>query len=103
MSSSIKTIKKIELAREAAKETGVNVKDANKVISAFLDGVKGHVCSGDRVELRGFGVFDTKMYTSNGRNPKTNQFIGKFGPYKFPKFKPSKLFKRDIRDDLVTN
>ena len=51
-------------------------KDLLKFIDVFLDEIKTALKKGERVELRGWGVFFAKKQISrNSRNPKTGQII----------------------------
>jgi integration host factor subunit beta len=45
---------------------------AEKLVTTILDEIVSAIARGDRVELRGFGVFTPKVRTPRlGRNPKT--------------------------------
>src|SRR5215472_14998620 len=47
-------------------------RDIEKVVSAILDEMVEALRRGDRVELRGFGAFSTKIRAARtGRNPRT--------------------------------
>ena len=47
-------------------------KDLEKVISVVLNEIKQALKRGDRVELRGFGMFSTSLQSARiSRNPKT--------------------------------
>jgi integration host factor subunit beta len=47
-------------------------RDVEKVLNAILDQIVRALARGDRVELRGFGVFSTKLRKARtGRNPRT--------------------------------
>ena len=51
-------------------------KDLKKFTSIILNEIKRALKRGDRVELRGFGVFSTKIQKARiSRNPKTNEKI----------------------------
>ena len=51
-------------------------KDLEKVVSIVLDEIKQALKRGDRVELRGFGVFSTNIQKARiSRNPKTEEKI----------------------------
>ena len=51
-------------------------KDLLKFIDVFLDEIRTALKKGERVELRGWGVFFAKKQISrNSRNPKTGQII----------------------------
>ena len=51
-------------------------KDLEKVTNIILDEIKNTLKRGDRVELRGFGVFSTKLQKARiSRNPKTGEKV----------------------------
>ena len=51
-------------------------KDLNKFINIVLNEIKDTLDRGERVELRGFGVFFTKIQKARiSRNPKTQEKI----------------------------
>src|SRR5437762_191903 len=51
-------------------------KQAELTIDSIFDSMKGALCKGDNIEIRGLGAFHVKNYQGyNGRNPKTGQVI----------------------------
>ena len=51
-------------------------KDLEKFTNIILDEIKRALKRGDRVELRGFGVFSTKIQKARiSRNPKTGEKV----------------------------
>ena len=51
-------------------------KDLEKVVSIILNEIKQALKRGDRVELRGFGIFSTNIQkTRISRNPKTGEKV----------------------------
>ena len=51
-------------------------KDLEKVVSVVLNEIKQALKRGDRVELRGFGMFSTNVQKARiSRNPKTGEKI----------------------------
>ena len=51
-------------------------KDLDKVVSIVLNEIKQALKRGDRVELRGFGVFSTNIQKARiSRNPKTGEKV----------------------------
>ena len=51
-------------------------KDLEKVVSVVLSEIKQTLKRGDRVELRGFGMFSTKIQKARiSRNPKTGEKV----------------------------
>ena len=51
-------------------------KDLEKVVSVILNEIKRALKRGDRVELRGFGMFSTNIQKARiSRNPKTGEKV----------------------------
>ena len=51
-------------------------KDLEKVVSVVLSEIKQALKRGDRVELRGFGIFSTNVQKARiSRNPKTGEKV----------------------------
>jgi integration host factor subunit beta len=51
-------------------------RDIEKIVSAILDEMVEALRRGDRVELRGFGAFSTKIRAARaGRNPRTGVIV----------------------------
>ena len=51
-------------------------KDLEKVVSIVLNEIKQTLKRGDRVELRGFGIFSTNIQKARiSRNPKTGEKV----------------------------
>ena len=49
-------------------------KDASKIVNVFFDTISEAISRGERVELRGFGVFDVKVREARiARNPKNGE------------------------------
>ena len=59
-------------------------------VDAFFDAIRGAMRRGERIELRGFGVFVVKPRKSGiGRNPRTGAEVP-IPPGKTVRFKPGK-------------
>ena len=87
---------KTELIEAIAKETGLKKKDAEAAVSAFVNAVEGALAKGEKVQLVGFGTFETKTRGAReGRNPKTGATI-KIAASKYPAFSAGKAFKDTI-------
>ena len=51
-------------------------KQAEQTVETIFDSMKGALCRGDNIEIRGLGAFHVKSYQGyNGRNPKTGSVI----------------------------
>ena len=71
-------------------------KDVYKIIDTLFNCVTKALKNGDRVELRGFGTFTTKMRNARiGRNPKTGDPVA-IPQKKMPFFKMGKSMKERI-------
>ena len=71
-------------------------KDVYKIIDTFFNSVTKALKDGDRVELRGFGTFTTKLRNARiGRNPKTGDPVA-IPQKKMPFFKMGKSMKLRI-------
>ena len=71
-------------------------KDVYKIIDTLFNCVTKALKDGDRVELRGFGTFTTKLRNARiGRNPKTGDPVA-IPQKKLPFFKMGKLMKERI-------
>ncbi len=64
--------------------------EAVRAVNALFEGIKEALIGGDRIELRGFGVFQVKDRKRGiGRNPKTGREV-EIPPGKTIRFKPGK-------------
>ena len=73
-------------------------KDVYKIIDTLFNCVTKALKDGDRVELRGFGTFTTKLRNARiGRNPKTGEPVA-IPQKKMPFFKMGKLMKERINN-----
>ncbi len=67
---------KLQLAMQAAKITGMPQTQCRRVMDAFLDVLQEELCSGNTIELRGFGRFSTPLRASRpARNPHTGEYV----------------------------
>ncbi|MDD6181951.1 MAG: HU family DNA-binding protein [Desulfovibrionaceae bacterium] len=84
---------KSELIKTLAEETSIPLEDASLVVNTFVDRMKEALVQGDRVEIRGFGSFKMKEYSSYaGRNPKTGESVTVV-PKRLPFFRAGKELK----------
>ncbi len=88
------TTTKKDLAMQVAKETGCKKSLASKMVDSIFAAMRDSLIEGDRIEIRGFGVFqvkDTKPKPA-ARNPRTGEII--YVPARRKThFKPGKLLK----------
>ena len=67
---------KTELIAAAAEGAGLTKKDTERVINAAIDAVTAALVKGDKVQVSGFGTFETKEREARvGRNPHTKEAI----------------------------
>ena len=84
---------KTELVDAIAKATGLSKKDAEKAVKAFTDTVSKELKKKGKVQLVGFGTFETaKRAARTGKNPQTGAAI-KIPAATVPKFKAGKALK----------
>ena len=84
---------KTELIEAVAGQTGLKKKDAEAAVVAFVNAVETALANGEKVQLVGFGTFETKERSAReGRNPKTGETI-KIAASKYPAFSAGKAFK----------
>ena len=84
---------KTELVAAMAEQAGISKKDAEAALKAFTDTVSAELKKGGKVQLVGFGTFETaKRAAREGRNPQTGKTM-KIKASKAPKFKAGKALK----------
>ena len=84
---------KTELIDAIAKEAGLSKKDAGNALNAFTNAVTKELKKKGKVQLVGFGTFETaKRAARTGRNPQTGKEI-KIAASVAPKFKAGKALK----------
>ena len=84
---------KTELVDAIAKETGLSKKDSEKAVKAFTEAVSKELKKKGKVQLVGFGTFETsKRAARKGKNPQTGAEI-KIPASIAPKFKAGKALK----------
>ena len=75
------------------------IKDLEKVISIILNEIKSTLKRSERVELRGFGVFSTRIQKESiRRNPKTGEKIN-VPQKKTINFKMGKDLFKELNDE----
>lgn len=85
-----RSMTRAELITELAKRfPQLTHQDVDVSVKAILDALRDHLAAGERIELRGFGVFTLQERSPHkGRNPKTEEAVDV--PEKLhPRFKPS--------------
>jgi len=86
-----------ELVAAMAKQADISKKDADAALKAFIDNVENAVKAGDKVQLVGFGTFESRERSAReGKNPQTGEKI-KIAACKVPAFKAGKAFKEILK------
>ena len=81
---------KLDLINEVVNKTGITKAKAEQAVETVFESMKRALSSGDRIELRGFGVFNVRpRKTGIGRNPRTGAQVN-IPPGKAVRFKPGK-------------
>ena len=84
---------KTELIAAMADQAGLSKKDAEKALKAFTDVVAEELKKGEKIQLVGFGTFETSERAAReGRNPHTGEAM-QIAASKSPKFKAGKALK----------
>lgn len=84
---------KNELVTALAEKTGMKKTEVEKVLKAFTDTVAEELKKGEKIQLVGFGTFETaERPAREGRNPRTGETM-KIAASKAPKFKAGKGLK----------
>lgn len=87
---------KVELVASMAERAELTKVDAEKALKAFIDVVTEEMKNKGKVQLVGFGTFETtERAARTGRNPKTGEAI-EIGASTSPKFKAGKALKDAI-------
>ena len=87
---------KTELIAIAAENAGMTKKDTERVLNAALDAITLALVRGEKVQLSGFGTFETKDREARvGRNPHTKEAI-EIPATRVPAFKASKALKDSV-------
>ncbi len=73
------------VAQIAQKNPHLKLRDAERIVGIIFEEISAALARGDRVELRGFGTFATRVRNPRqGRNPRTGaavQVIAKTVPF----------------------
>ena len=87
---------KSELITSMAEKSQLTKKDTEVALKAFIDSVEEALEKGEKVQLVGFGTFETRERAAReGRNPRTKETI-QIPASKAPVFKAGKEFKERV-------
>ena len=88
---------KLDIVNEVVNRTGITKTKAEMAVETVFEAMKKALESGDRIELRGFGVFNVKpRKTGVGRNPRTGEPM-QIKASAQPKFRPGKVLKDAVQ------
>ena len=81
---------KLDIVQEVVNKTGITKIKGQTAVEAVFESMKRSLGRGERIELRGFGIFDIRpRKTGIGRNPRTGAEAA-IPPGKAVRFKPGK-------------
>ena len=87
---------KAELITSMAEKSQLTKKDAETALKAFVESVQEALENGEKVQLVGFGTFETRERAAReGRNPRTKEVIS-IPASVVPVFKAGKEFKEKV-------
>ncbi len=81
---------KQDIVQQVVERTGLPRSKAEAAVDTIFDRLKQAMTDGERIELRGFGVFNVRpRKTGIGRNPRTGTEVA-ISPGRAIRFKPGK-------------
>ena len=81
---------KVDIVNEVSKLADITKVKAELAVDAVFEAMRASMMRGERIELRGFGVFQVKPRKRGiGRNPRTGMEV-KIPPGRTIRFKPGK-------------
>ena len=81
---------KLNIINEVVAKTGITKTKAELAVETVFESMKKSLAAGNRIELRGFGVFNVRpRKTGIGRNPRTGAEVS-IPPGRAVRFKPGK-------------
>ena len=81
---------KLDIIGEVVNRTGITKTKAEIAVETVFESMKKALAKGERIELRGFGVFNVRpRKTGIGRNPRTGAEVN-IPPGRAVRFKPGK-------------
>jgi len=84
---------KADIVNEVAKATGIAVSDTAAAVGVLLETISQALVDGHRIELRGFGTFESVLRAPRtGHNPWTGTPV-KIPRRRVPRFRPAKRFR----------
>jgi nucleoid DNA-binding protein len=94
----MKNITKADIVDSVSKSTGITKIDTKAVVEGALASIIEAITKGHKVEIRGFGVFSSKLRKPRiARNPKTGESVPLKERY-VPLFKASGDFTQKVNE-----
>jgi DNA-binding protein HU-beta len=91
---------KADLVSAVAEKAGLSKKDSEKAVNAAFDVIADELVKGGKVQLVGFGSFETKERSARvGRNPRTKEEI-EIPASRVPLFKAGKSLRDAVAKDV---
>jgi DNA-binding protein HU-beta len=88
---------KAELLSSIAEKSGLTKVESEKALNAFLETVQSTLVKGEKVQLVGFGTFETRERKAReGRNPRNPEEVIQIPASKAPVFKAGKSLKEAV-------
>jgi DNA-binding protein HU-beta len=88
---------KVELANEVAKSAGLTKANALTAVDAFFEAVKTVLTKGDKLQVVGFGTFETQHRVARkGRNPQKPAEVIDIPEKTVPVFRAGKALKEAV-------
>lgn len=88
---------KSELVANIAEKSGLSKADSTRALDAFLDTVERALVKGEKVQLVGFGTFETRERKAReGRNPRNPEEKIQIPASTAPVFKAGKSLKEAV-------
>ena len=85
-----------DLIDRLSERRNISLRRATPVVAAFFECLAGALRRGERVEIRGFGVFTIRNHRGyRGRNPRTGQVV-EIRPGRVVLFKASREFLKRL-------
>ena len=93
-------VTKAAIVDKISKSTGISKIETKAVVEGVITSIIEAVSEGNKVELRGFGVFSAKKRNPRqARNPKTGEIV-ELNERFVPLFKPSAEFVQNANNKL---
>jgi integration host factor subunit beta len=97
----VRTVTKKELVNRIAEQTGVTKVVAKEIIQAFLDAIIDELATGNRLEFREFGVFESRERAARrAQNPRTLEKVD-VPKKRIVKFKVGRMMRKKVSGEDV--